>query len=83
MPAAAATGAPSGSRPSGICGALAPGWLDTTELDELNVARLVLSYRDGVFRKDASLRLDAFELAASSASQPMRVRAEGALAGAK
>ncbi len=59
--------------------ALAPGWLDTTQLDELSSRGLSLSYRDGASGKTQSLRLDAFELAASSASQPMRVRAEGAI----
>ena len=59
------------------------GWLDTTQLDELTSQALSLGYRDGASGKTQSLRLDAFELAASSASEPMRVRAEGAIGATK
>ena len=60
-----------------------PAWFDTTELDELTSRGLSLSYRDGASGVTQSLRLDAFELAATSASEPMRVRAEGAIGAAK
>jgi hypothetical protein len=52
--------------------------LDTAELDELTSRALSLSYRRR-FKRTWSLRLAAFGVAASSASQPMRVRAEGAM----
>ncbi len=55
----------------------APAWIDTTEFDELRSRSLSLNYRDGASGSTRSLRLDAFELAAADASQPMRVRAEG------
>ena len=79
---AAAAAAPTPATPTPAA-ARAPAWLDTTELDELTSRGLSLSYRDGASGKTQSLRLDAFELAASSASQPMRVRAEGAIGTAK
>jgi uncharacterized protein involved in outer membrane biogenesis len=65
--------------PTAAAGARAPAWLDTTELDELTSRALSLNYRDGVSGKTRSLRLAAFDVTASSASQPMRVRAEGAM----
>jgi len=84
---AAAAAAPTAATPTAAtptpAAARAPAWLDTTELDELTSRGLSLSYRDGASGKTQSLRLDAFELAASSASQPMRVRAEGAIGTAK
>jgi len=61
----------------------APAWLDTTELDELTSRALLLSYRDGATGRTQSLRLDALEAAASAASEPMRVRIEGAIGATK
>jgi uncharacterized protein involved in outer membrane biogenesis len=54
-------------------------WFDRVELDELALRNVSLGYRDGVSGKTQSVRFDALELAASAATQPMRVRAEGAI----
>ena len=64
-------------------GTRAPAWIDTTDLDELASRALSLSYRDGVTGKMQSGRLDALELAASAASQPMRVLAAGSIGATK
>ena len=58
-------------------------WLDAAELNELTSRALSLSYRDGVSGKTQSVRLDAFELSASAASEPMQVNAEAAIGAMK